>query len=216
MKEFEEKYRVVILEGYGLSETSPIACFNRLGMERKHGSIGVPVWGVEMRCVDEDMNDVALGEPGEVVIRGHNIMKGYYQRPEANEEAFRGGWFHSGDVGSIDEDGHFYIVDRTKDMIIRGGYNVYPRELEEVIVTHPDVSLVAVIGIPHRELGEEIMAYVIPKAGKTLDPAEIKAWSKEQMAAYKYPRVVEVIDSFPLGPSGKILKTKLREMAAAK
>ncbi|MDP7639151.1 MAG: AMP-binding protein, partial [Candidatus Hydrogenedentes bacterium] len=136
--------------------------------------------------------------------------------PEANEEAFRGGWFHSGDVGSIDEDGHFYIVDRTKDMIIRGGYNVYPRELEEVIVTHPDVSLVAVIGIPHRELGEEIMAYVIPKAGKTLDPTEIKAWSKEQMAAYKYPRVVEVIGSFPLGPSGKILKTKLREMAAAK
>ena len=216
MKEFEEKFQVVILEGYGLSETSPIACFNRLDMDRKHGSIGVPVWGVEMRCVDEDMNDVPVGEPGEVVIRGHNIMKGYYQRPEANEAAFRGGWFHSGDVGTIDEDGHFYIVDRTKDMIIRGGFNVYPRELEEVIVTHPDVSLVAVIGIPHESHGEEIMAYVIPKAGKTIDPAEVKAWSKEQVAAYKYPRIVEVIDSFPLGPSGKILKRELREMAAEK
>lgn len=216
MKEFEKTFDVPILEGYGLSETSPVACFNRLDKERKHGSIGLPVWGIEMRCVDEDMNEVPVGEPGEVIIRGHNIMKGYYKKPEANEEAFRGGWFHSGDIATVDEDGYYYIVDRTKDMIIRGGFNVYPRELEEVIVTHPDVSLVAVIGIPHEEYGEEIMAYLIPKAGKEIDTAEVKKWCKEQMAAYKYPRVIETIKEFPLGPSGKILKTELRKLAAEK
>ena len=216
MKAFEEKFEVPILEGYGLSETSPVACFNRLDRERKPGSIGLPVWGVEMRCVDEDMNDVPVGERGEVIIRGHNIMKGYYKRPEANEEVFRGGWFHSGDVATVDEDGYYYIVDRTKDMIIRGGFNVYPRELEEVLVTHPDISLVSVIGIPDEEYGEEIMAYVIPKAGKTIDTAEIIAWSKKEMAAYKYPRIVETVSEFPLGPSGKILKTELRKMAKEK
>lgn len=216
MRAFEKKFEVPILEGYGLSETSPVACFNRIDRERKAGSIGLPVWGVEMRCVDEQMNDVPVGEPGEVIIRGHNIMKGYYKRPEATEEAFRGGWFHTGDVAKIDEDGYFYIVDRTKDMIIRGGFNVYPRELEEVLVTHPDISLAAVIGIPDEEYGEEIMAYVIPKPGKTLNPDEIIAWSKQQMAAYKYPRIVEVVESFPLGPSGKILKTELRQMAKEK
>ena len=213
MRQFEEKFKVKILEGYGLSETSPVASFNRLDRERKPGSIGLPIWGVEMRCVDEDMNDVPVGEPGEIVIRGHNIMKGYYKKPEANEEAFRGGWFHTGDVAKMDEEGYFYIVDRTKDMIIRGGFNVYPRELEEVLVTHPDISLAAVVGIPHEEYGEEIMAFVIPKAGKTLNPDEIVAWGKDQFAKYKYPRHVEVVDQLPLGPTGKILKTELRKMA---
>ncbi len=216
MKAFEKKFDVPILEGYGLSETSPVACFNRLDRERKPGSIGLPVWGVEMRCVDEHMKDVAVGEPGEVVIRGHNIMKGYYKRPEANAEAFRGGWFHSGDVATVDKDGYYYIVDRTKDMIIRGGFNVYPRELEEVLVTHPAISLASVIGIPDEEYGEEIVAYVIPKAGKMVNAEEIVAWSKKEMAAYKYPRMVEIVSEFPLGPSGKILKTELRKLAKEK
>ena len=213
MRAFDEKFDVKIVEGYGLSETSPVACFNRLDKERKPGSIGLPVWGIEMRCVDEDMNDVPVGEPGEVIIRGHNIMKGYYKRPEANEEAFRGGWFHSGDVGTKDEDGYFYIVDRTKDMIIRGGFNVYPREIEEVLVTHPDISLAAVIGIPDEEYGEEVLAYVIPKPGKSIDPSGVIAWAREEMAGYKYPRHVIARDAFPLGPSGKILKRELRKDA---
>ncbi len=214
MKQFEQKFDVPILEGYGLSETSPVACFNRLDRVRKPGSIGIPVWGVEMRVVDDEMNDVTQGKPGEIIIRGHNIMKGYYKKPEANAEAFRGGWFHTGDVAKVDEEGYFYIVDRTKDMIIRGGFNVYPRELEEVLITHPDVSLAAVIGIPDEEYGEEVLAFVIPKPGKTIEPSEIIAWSKREMAAYKYPRIVEVVGSFPLGPSGKILKTELRKVAA--
>lgn len=213
MRKFEEKFDVTILEGYGLSETSPVACFNRLDIERKPGSIGLPVWGVEMRAVDDEMNDVAVGEPGEIIIRGHNVMKGYYRRDEANQEAFRGGWFHTGDIATVDEDGYFYIVDRTKDMIIRGGFNVYPREVEEVLVTHPDVSLAAVIGIPDQEYGEEVKAFVIPEAGKTIRPEEIVRWAKQEMAAYKYPRVVEVVSEVPLGPTGKILKTELRKMS---
>jgi long-chain acyl-CoA synthetase len=216
MKAFEKTFDVMILEGYGLSETSPVACSNRPDVARKPGSIGLPIWGVEMRCVDENMNDVKPGEPGEVVIRGHNIMKGYYKRPEATEEAFKGGWFHSGDVAKRDEDGYFYIVDRTKDMIIRGGFNVYPREIEEVLVTHEHVSLAAVIGIPDDEYGEEVVAFIIPAAGANVEAHTIKAWAKENMAAYKYPRIVEIVEEFPLGPSGKILKRELREKFEAR
>jgi long-chain acyl-CoA synthetase len=216
MKGFEERFNAIILEGYGLSETSPVACSNRPDAVRKPGSIGLPIWGVEMRCVDENMKDVKPGEPGEVVIRGHNIMKGYYKRPEATAEAFAGGWFHSGDVAKVDEDGYFYIVDRTKDMIIRGGFNVYPREIEEVLVMHPDISLAAVIGIPDEEYGEEVVAYIIPKAGKIVESRAIVAWAKENMAAYKYPRHVEIVAEFPLGPSGKILKRELRVMYEGK
>lgn len=212
LRGFEQKYEVPILEGYGLSETSPTATFNREDRPRKVGSIGLPIWGVEVKVVDGDMNEVAVGQPGEIVIRGHNVMKGYYKRPEANEEAFRGGWFHSGDIGTKDEDGYLYIVDRMKDMIIRGGFNVYPRELEEVLLTHPDVSLAAVIGVPSDQHGEEVKAYVVPKIGKNPKPEEIIKWSKEQMAAYKYPRFVEVVDALPLGPTGKILKLELRKM----
>jgi len=216
MKAFEEKFDVAIVEGYGLSETSPVTCVERVNKERKYASVGQPIWGVDMRCVDENMHDVPSGEPGEIVIRGHNVMKGYYKRPDANAEAFRGGWFHTGDVGKIDEDGYFYIVDRTKDVIIRGGFNVYPREIEEVLVTHPAISLAAVIGIPNEEYGEEILAYVIPKPDTTIHADEIITWSKQEMAAYKYPRHVIVSDAFPLGPSGKILKTELRKDAIEK
>lgn len=215
LKGFEEKYNSKILEGYGLSETSPTATFNRPDKERKVGSIGLPIWGVDVKVVDDDMNEVPVGEEGEIVIRGHNIMKGYYKRDEANEEAFKGGWFHSGDVGKMDEDGYFYIVDRVKDMIIRGGFNVYPREIEEVMMTHPDVSLVAVIGVPSDQHGEEVKAYVVARPNATPDVDEMRAWCKDQMAAYKYPRMIEIIDALPLGPTGKILKKELRVMDEA-
>ncbi|MCC6693987.1 MAG: long-chain fatty acid--CoA ligase [Candidatus Hydrogenedentes bacterium] len=214
MRKFEERFRVPILEGYGLSETSPVASFNQLDKPRKPGSIGLPVWGVEMKIVDNDMNELPVGETGEIVIRGHNIMKGYYKRDEANDEAFRGGWFHSGDLGYKDADGYYFIVDRSKDMIIRGGFNVYPREVEEVLMTHPEISLAAVVGIPHEEHGEEVMAYVIPEPGSRITDREIVTWSKQEMAAYKYPRHVRLVKTLPMGPTGKILKTELRKQAA--
>ena len=210
IKGVEERFNLPILEGYGLSETSPVASFSRMDMERKPGSIGVPIWGIEMRVVDEDDQDVAVGEPGEIVIRGHNIMKGYYKRPEESARAFKNGWFHTGDVAHKDEDGYYYIVDRIKDMIIRGGYNVYPREIEETLMTHPDVSLAAVIGVPHDEYGQEIKAFIVPKEGARPNPAEVVAWCKENMAAYKYPRLVEIRESLPMTATGKILKTELR------
>lgn len=215
LRRFEDKFGISILEGYGLSETSPTATFNRMDRERKVGSIGLPAWGIEVRVVDDDMNDVAHGEPGEVVIRGHNIMKGYYKNPKANEEAFRGGWFHSGDVGKVDEDGYFYIVDRTKDMIIRGGFNVYPREIEEVLITHPAISLAAAIGIPDEEYGEEIKAFVILNQGHEATAEELKDWAKTQLAAYKYPRIIDIRTELPLGPTGKILKRELRNLENA-
>ena len=210
MKAFEEKFKVSILEGYGLSETSPVATFNRMDRVRKPGSVGVPVWGVQVRIVDELDKEVAVGELGEIVIRGHNIMKGYYGKPKETAEAFRSGWFHSGDIGRMDEDGYIYIVDRVKDMIIRGGFNVYPREVEEVLMSHPAVSLAAVIGVPDNQYGEEVKAFVVPQAGADISPDEIVAWSKENMAGYKYPRTVELRDTLPMNATGKILKTELR------
>jgi long-chain acyl-CoA synthetase len=210
LTDFERKFEVPILEGYGLSETSPVASFNHLDRPRKPGSVGTPVWGVEMRIVDAQDREAAVGEPGEIVIRGHNVMKGYYRRPEANAEALRGGWFHTGDVGTMDDDGYFYIVDRTKDMILRGGFNVYPREIEECMIEHPDISLVAVVGVPHESLGEEIKAFVVPTEGTDPSPEEIVHWCRERLAAYKYPRIVELRDSLPMTATGKILKKELR------
>ena len=148
-------------------------------------------------------------EIGEIAIKGHNIMKGYYNRPEATAEAIHDGWFRSGDLGRRDEDGWYYIVDRSKDMIIRGGYNVYPREIEEVLMTHPAVSLAAVIGVPHESHGEEIKAVVILNAGAEVTEDELVAWGKEQMAGYKYPRIVEFVDALPMTSTGKILKREL-------
>ncbi len=206
---FEQAFEAKVLEGYGLSETSPVACSNHPEMERKAGSIGTPIEGVEMQLVDEDDNPVAPGEVGEVVIRGHNIMKGYWQRPDATEEAMRGGWFHSGDMARTDEDGYFYIVDRKKDMIIRGGYNVYPREVEEVLYEHPKIREAAVVGVPHTEWGEEIGAAVVLHDGEELPAEEISAYVKERIAAYKYPRVVWFLDDLPKGPTGKILKREI-------
>ncbi len=215
LRGFEEAFGAVVLEGYGLSETSPVASSNHPDKERKPGSIGTPIEGVEMQVVDEDDNPVAQGEVGEVVIRGHNIMKGYWQRPDATAEAMRGGWFHSGDMARIDEDGYFYIVDRKKDLIIRGGYNVYPREVEEVLYEHPKIREAAVIGVPHDEWGEEIGAAVVLHEGEELAPEEVSAYVKERIAAYKYPRVVWFIDELPKGPTGKILKREIDVPAPA-
>ena len=216
LRGFEDTFEAVVLEGYGLSETSPVACSNHPDRERKPGSIGTPIEGVEMQVVDEDDNPVAQGEVGEIVIRGHNIMKGYWQRPDATEEAMRGGWFHSGDMARTDEDGYFYIVDRKKDLIIRGGYNVYPREVEEVLYEHPKIREAAVVGIPHDEWGEEIGAAVVLHEGEEIAPEEVSAYVKERIAAYKYPRVVWFLDDLPKGPTGKILKREIAVPAAAK
>ena len=210
-KNFEERFGVTILEGYGLSETSPVASFAPWGQPVRVGSIGTPIPGVEMKLINDDWSDVP-DDPdaiGEIAIKGHNIMKGYYQRPDATDEAIKDGWFRSGDLGKKDADGFYYIVDRSKDMIIRGGYNVYPRELEEVLMTHPAVSLVAVIGVPHESHGEEIKAVVVPAPGAEVTPDELVAWGKEQFAAYKYPRIVEIVDALPMTSTGKILKREL-------
>jgi long-chain acyl-CoA synthetase len=209
MSAVEKKFGVTVLEGYGLSETSPVASFTIQGKPRKAGSIGYPVWGVEMAIVDDEDNPLPDGERGEICIRGHNIMKGYLNRPEASKDALKGGWFHSGDVGYRDEDGCYWIVDRKKDMILRGGFNVYPREVEEVLYAHEAVAEAAVIGIPHESHGEEVKAVIALAPDKSASEEEIKAFCKERLAAYKYPRVVEIVDALPKGPTGKILKREL-------
>ena len=214
MKAFETKFGVRVMEGYGLSETSPLATFNHFERPSKPGTVGQAIFGVEVKCFDDNDSEVAPGERGEVVIRGTNVMKGYYKRPEATAEAFRSGWFHTGDIGVIDEEGYLSIVDRKKDMILRGGYNVYPRELEEVIMTHPAVSLCAVIGVADERLGEEVKAFVVLKQGAELDETDFIEWCKGQFAANKYPRYVEFRDSLPIGGTGKIFKRALRDEAS--
>jgi len=210
ISQVKDKLGVTILEGYGLSETSPVATFSDPDREPRAGSIGVPIWGIEVKLINDDWTEVTeVGEIGEIAIKGHNIMKGYYNRPEATAEVIENGWFRSGDLARKDEDGFYYIVDRSKDMIIRGGFNVYPREIEEVLMTHPDVSLAAVIGVPHDSHGEEIKAVVIRNAGAEITEDELIAWGKEQMAAYKYPRIIEFVDGLPMTATGKILKREL-------
>ena len=209
MRGFEEAFGCKVLEGYGLSETSPIASFNHPHLERKPGSIGTPLDGVQMRLVDDDGNEVAEGEIGEIVIKGHNVMKGYLNNPEATAEAIKDGWFYSGDMAKVDEDGYFFIVDRKKELIIRGGYNVYPREVEEVLYEHPAVREAAVVGMAHEKLGEEVGAAVALKDGKSIGSDELKAYVKENVASYKYPRRIWFVDELPKGPTGKILKREI-------
>jgi long-chain acyl-CoA synthetase len=206
LRGFEEAFGVPVLEGYGLSETSPVASFNHPGRVRKPGSIGTPIRDVRMRVVGEDDGELPTGEVGEIVISGPNVMKGYWLRPEATAEAIKDGWFRTGDMGKVDEDGYFYIVDRKKDLIIRGGYNVYPREIEEVIYEHPAVAEAAVIGLPHASLGEEVAAAVALKPGADVAAEDLRAYVKGQVAAYKYPRHVWIVDALPKGPTGKIQK----------
>jgi long-chain acyl-CoA synthetase len=210
LRQFEQTFGATVLEGYGLSETSPVASFNLPGRERKPGSIGTPVRGVQMRIVDTVGNELPLGEVGEIAIRGHNVMKGYWNNPDATAQAIDGdGWFKTGDLGRVDEDGYFFVVDRKKDLIIRGGYNVYPREIEEVLYEHPDVREAAVIGVPHPELGEEVAAVVTVQPGAEVTPDQLRDFVKAQVAAYKYPRRVWFTDELPKGPTGKILKREI-------
>jgi long-chain acyl-CoA synthetase len=213
LRAFEERFGCKVLEGYGLSETSPVASFNHPDRERKPGSIGTPIEGVEMKAVDEDGAEVPGGEVGEIVIRGHNVMKGYWERPEATAEAIRDGWLSTGDMARVDEDGYFFIVDRKKDLIIRGGYNVYPREVEEVLYEHPAVREAAVVGMPDDDLGEEVGAAVALKEGREAGADELQAFVREHVAAYKYPRRIWFVDELPKGPTGKILKREIEPPA---
>ena len=207
LTDFEKAFGCTVLEGYGLSESSPAAAFNHPYRERKVGSIGTPIEGVQMRVVDLSGAEVPQGHTGEIQIRGHNVMKGYWNLPDATKATISpDGWLATGDVGRVDEDGYFYIVDRTKDLIIRGGYNVYPREIEEVLYEHPDVAEAAVIGVPHDSLGEEVGAAVALKEGAKVHPDELRDYVKERVAAYKYPRQVWLVDALPKGPTGKVQK----------
>ncbi|MFV0387685.1 MAG: long-chain-fatty-acid--CoA ligase [Pyrinomonadaceae bacterium] len=215
MKGFEKRFNVRVFEGYGLSETSPLVTFNHFERPSKPGSVGQPILGVEVKCFDDKDKEVKSGERGEIVVRGSNIMKGYYKRPKDSKIALRNGWFHTGDIGIIDEEGYLQIVDRKKDMILRGGYNVYPRELEEVMLTHPAISLCAVIGVPDAKMGEEVKAYIVLKSGETLTETAFFKWCAEQFAKNKCPRFVEFRDELPIGGTGKILKRALREEAQA-
>ncbi|MFF2346931.1 long-chain fatty acid--CoA ligase [Pseudarthrobacter sp. NPDC058119] len=218
MDRFRDVFGVEIHEGYGLTETSPVAAFNHVGMQPRPGTIGIPIWGVDIEIarpeVTERIELLPNGELGELVIRGHLLMKGYLNRPEATAEAVVDGWFRSGDLGTKDDDGYLTIVDRKKDMIIRNGYNVYPREVEEVLLTHPAVVSAAVYGIPDDVHGQEIAAAIVLDAGATVTETELMDFASAQLAAYKYPRVVRILSELPLGPSGKILKRKLAEEPA--
>ncbi len=209
LRGFDEAFGTKVLEGYGLSETTGMGTFNQPDRERKPGSIGVPVGDTEIRLVDEDGKDVRAGEPGELVMRGAFVMDGYWDRDDATAEVMRDGWFHTGDIATVDDDGYYFIVDRKKDLIIRGGYNVYPRELEEVLYEHEAVREAAVLGVPHPSLGEEVGAAVALKEGASAEPEELREYMKQRVAAYKYPRVVWLVEELPKGPTGKIIKREI-------
>jgi long-chain acyl-CoA synthetase len=209
LRGFEDAFGCIILEGYGLSETSPVASFNHPDRERKPGSIGTPIDGVEMRLVGLAGNEVAAGEVGEIAVRGHNLMKGYWGNQDATREAIPDGWLRTGDLARQDEDGCYFIVDRKKDLIIRGGYNVYPREVEEVLYEHPAVAEAAVVGLPHPTHGEEVGAAVVLKPGAEATPAELQAFCRERIAAYKYPRHVWLEAALPKTATGKLLRREV-------
>jgi len=214
IKSFESQFKIPILEGYGLSETSPVACFHHLDLERVPGSVGQPVQGVEICIVDDQGMPVETGKDGEVTIRGHNVMKGYLNRPEETASVLKGSWLHTGDIGRFDEAGNLYVIDRIKDMIIRSGFNVYPREIEDVFMTHPDVAMAAVVGIPDDIYGEEIKAFIVLREGdadKVLaDEISLLEWGKSQLASYKYPRYIEICKQLPMNATGKVLKKDLK------
>ncbi|MGL3198491.1 MULTISPECIES: AMP-binding protein [Curtobacterium] len=213
LERFQQVFDAPVHEGYGLTETSPVASFNHVGTTPRPGTIGTPVWGVDVEIADPETQDRIVmlphGQIGELVIRGHNLMNGYLDRPEDTAAAIVDGWFRTGDLGTKDDDGYLTIVDRTKDMIIRNGYNVYPRQVEEVLARHPDVAMAAVFGTPHEQHGQEVEAAVVLRAGATVTPQDLIDMVAAEIAAYKYPRVVHVLDALPLGPSGKVLKREL-------
>ena len=213
LAKFERLFRRPLLEGYGLSEASPVVSVNPLAQKRKAGSVGLPLPGVAVKVVNGEERELPPGEVGEVIVRGGNVMSGYYNQPEASAQALRGGWLFTGDMGKIDEDGYIYIVDRKKDMLIVRGCNVYPREVEEVLYSHPKVAEAAVVGMVDRHRGEVPKAYVVLKEGMQADEKEIKRFCMERLARYKVPRVVEFRESLPMTPTGKVLKRELRDAA---
>ncbi|MGW0908673.1 long-chain-fatty-acid--CoA ligase [Streptomyces sp. NPDC002853] len=218
LERFEAAFDTIVLEGYGLTETSPAALFNQLATGRRPGTVGHPIWGVEAAIADADTEGrivfLAPGEVGEVVLRGHNIFAGYLDDAAATTAAVVDGWFRTGDLGTHDADGYLSIVDRKKDLIIRGGFNVYPREVEETLARHPAVAQVSVLGLPDEARGEEICAAVVLRPGALDTPADIVAWARERLGKHKYPRVVRLLSELPLGPSGKVLKRELKEACA--
>ena len=214
LERVEQTFGVQVEEGYGLSETSPVATFNQRAIGVKPGTVGVPIWGVEVAIAKADVEDrielLPAGERGEIVIRGHCVFSRYLNNPQATAAAKVDGWFRSGDIGALDEDGFVAILDRKKDLILRGGFNVYPREVEEVLVRHPAVKQVAVIGVAHEVHGEEVCAVIVrAESADEVEAEEIIVWARENMAKHKYPRIVKFVESFPLGPSGKVLKREL-------
>jgi long-chain acyl-CoA synthetase len=213
MKKFEETFNCPVVEGYGLSESTCRSTFNPPDERRRPGSCGLPI-GNEMKVVDDNDNAVSDGELGEIVLRGENILKGYFKSPEATETAFRNGWFHTGDVGYRDKDGFFYIVDRKSDMIIRGGENIYPREIDEVLYQHPAVAAAATIGIPDDLYGEEVAAFVVLKDGMKIGEEELISYCEEQLADYKCPKSIRIVKDIPKGPTGKLLKRELASIYA--
>jgi long-chain acyl-CoA synthetase len=214
LKRFEETFHCLVIEGYGLSESTCRSTFNPPNEERRAGSCGVPI-GNEMRVVDDDDQDVPEGQLGEIVLRGENILKGYYKNPDATQTAFRNGWFHTGDVGYRDADGFYYIVDRKSDMIIRGGENIYPREIDEVLYQHPEVAAAATIGIPDSLYGEEVAAFVVLKVGARVTAEELTSFCRDRLADYKSPKVIRIVAEIPKGPTGKLLKRELSRLYAA-
>ena len=210
LNDFEKTYGVPIFEGYGMSEASPLVTYNFPGHKRKIGSVGLPLWGVQVKVVDNRLIKLPNYKVGQIIFRGHNVMKGYFNNDKATKNAIKNGWMHSGDLGYRDEEGYFFVVDRMNDMIIRGGANIYPREIEEEIIKHPKISLVAVVGIPDQRMGEEIKAYLVLKKNQIISKAEFKAWIMEKVAANKYPREIEIVKELPINATGKILKRKLK------
>jgi len=210
LRRFEDRFKTTIYEGYGLTECSPVCVENPFGRQTRPGSIGVPIPGFEARMVNDRDEDVSTGEVGELIVRGPGVMKGYRNQSMATAETLRGGWLHTGDLARRDEDGYIYIVDRKKEMIIRGGYNVYPREVEEVLYTHSDVVEAAVVGVPDPDLGEEVAAIVVIRQGACTTPEELRQFVKERVAPYKYPRRIQLVEELPKGPTGKILKRSIR------
>ena len=213
MKRFEETFNCPVIEGYGLSESTCRSTFNPPDERRRPGSCGLPI-GNEMKVIDDDDNEVSDGELGEIVLRGENILKGYFRNPEATEQAFRNGWFHTGDIGYRDKDGFFFIVDRKSDMIIRGGENIYPREIDEVLYRHPAVAAAATIGVPDPLYGEEVAAFIVLKDGMKVDEQELISHCQAELADYKCPKSIRIVAEIPKGPTGKLLKRELARMYA--
>lgn len=210
-RRFEERFKTYILEGYGLSEGTCVSSINPLGGKRKIGSIGLPLPGQEMSIFDDSDRELHSGEIGEIVVKGNNVMEGYFKNPDATRDTIKDGLLHTGDLGYRDDEGYFFIVGRKKEMIIRGGENIYPKEIEEILYSHPDVMEAAVVGLPDKIWGEEVCAFIVPREGRAISAEELIEFCKERIAHFKCPRRVIFIDSLPKTATGKIQKTRLKE-----